>query len=221
MSLAGCFELFGFDLIMDADWRVWLLEANAEPDFGQAPLPVRHKLAQRQLNRLSPTVIFIKFQACQACKLSGAMLYHMYDQLGSRRFHDRNTSTIASWHGWCAAVWMKAPSLRHSTAQTGVRLKGLVAGVVEATLQLAADPVAAAHHKESAAIGDSAGRSTAAADTASADGGRAASAGSQHSGGGGDGGGGVAEALAAAHFVEVFSSRVGGASQGPSGIRMH
>lgn len=73
MSLADCFELFGFDLLMDADWRVWLLEANAEPDFGQVPLPVRHKLAQRRLNRWSPTVIFIKrLQACRACKLSGA-----------------------------------------------------------------------------------------------------------------------------------------------------
>ena len=33
--LPGCFELFGFDLMLSADWRVWLLEANAEPDFGQ------------------------------------------------------------------------------------------------------------------------------------------------------------------------------------------
>lgn len=33
--LPRCFELFGFDLLVDEDWHVWLLEANAEPDFGQ------------------------------------------------------------------------------------------------------------------------------------------------------------------------------------------
>lgn len=37
--LPGCFELFGFDLMVDADWRLWLLEANAEPDFGQVRWP--------------------------------------------------------------------------------------------------------------------------------------------------------------------------------------
>ena len=31
----NCFELFGFDLMVDEDWKVWLLEANAEPDFKQ------------------------------------------------------------------------------------------------------------------------------------------------------------------------------------------
>lgn len=34
-TLPTCFELFGFDLLVDEDWRVWLLEANAEPDFMQ------------------------------------------------------------------------------------------------------------------------------------------------------------------------------------------
>ncbi|KAK9835718.1 hypothetical protein WJX74_006570 [Apatococcus lobatus] len=34
-TLPNCFELFGFDLLVDEDWRVWLLEANAEPDFRQ------------------------------------------------------------------------------------------------------------------------------------------------------------------------------------------
>ena len=28
-----CFELFGFDFMLDEDWGVWLLEVNAEPDF--------------------------------------------------------------------------------------------------------------------------------------------------------------------------------------------
>ena len=34
-TLPNCFELFGFDLLVDRDWRLWLLEANAEPDFLQ------------------------------------------------------------------------------------------------------------------------------------------------------------------------------------------
>mmetsp|Transcript_2633 Transcript_2633/g.7837 ORF Transcript_2633/g.7837 Transcript_2633/m.7837 type:complete len:443 (-) Transcript_2633:1024-2352(-) len=33
--LPDCFALFGFDLMVDQEWRVWLLEANADPDFAQ------------------------------------------------------------------------------------------------------------------------------------------------------------------------------------------
>lgn len=33
--LADCFALFGFDLMVSRDWDVWLLEANADPDFSQ------------------------------------------------------------------------------------------------------------------------------------------------------------------------------------------
>lgn len=34
-TLPNCFELFGFDLMVDDQWQVWLLEANAEPDLMQ------------------------------------------------------------------------------------------------------------------------------------------------------------------------------------------
>lgn len=34
-TLPNCFELFGFDLMIDDQWHVWLLEANAEPDLQQ------------------------------------------------------------------------------------------------------------------------------------------------------------------------------------------
>ena len=37
-TLPNCFELFGFDLMVDEDWHLWLLEANAEPDFLQVLL---------------------------------------------------------------------------------------------------------------------------------------------------------------------------------------
>ena len=35
MALPNCFELFGFDFLLDNDFHPWLLEANAEPDFKQ------------------------------------------------------------------------------------------------------------------------------------------------------------------------------------------
>ena len=35
MSLPNCFELFGFDFLLDEAFHVWFLEANAEPDFKQ------------------------------------------------------------------------------------------------------------------------------------------------------------------------------------------
>ena len=30
----NCFELFGFDFLIDEDFRVWLLEVNTNPYFG-------------------------------------------------------------------------------------------------------------------------------------------------------------------------------------------
>jgi hypothetical protein len=35
LALQRSFELYGFDMLVDAEWKVWLLEANAEPDFAQ------------------------------------------------------------------------------------------------------------------------------------------------------------------------------------------
>jgi len=33
-KLENCFELYGFDFIIDEDLRVWLIEANKNPGFG-------------------------------------------------------------------------------------------------------------------------------------------------------------------------------------------
>lgn len=30
----GCFELFGFDFLVDEDFRVWLIEVNTNPYLG-------------------------------------------------------------------------------------------------------------------------------------------------------------------------------------------
>lgn len=109
----------------------------------------------------------------------------------------------------------------------------MVAGVVEGTLHLVADPMESAAGSDVAYAlaadcrqppghgGPSTSDSTAV--EASAAGGNAA-AGMAGSDGSGVGGGGdkttIAAAFAAARFVEVYSSRTGAASQGPSGIRM-
>lgn len=42
MALPNCFELFGFDFLLDEAFHPWFLEANAEPDFKQ----VRRLFAQ-------------------------------------------------------------------------------------------------------------------------------------------------------------------------------
>eukprot|EP00210_Caulerpa_lentillifera_P004046 g3859.t1 len=46
LPLPNCFEFFGFDFLLDAEWNVWLLEANAEPDFKQTGERLRPKLEQ-------------------------------------------------------------------------------------------------------------------------------------------------------------------------------
>jgi hypothetical protein len=35
-SKTNCFEIFGFDFMIDPSWNTWLLEANAEPDLSKA-----------------------------------------------------------------------------------------------------------------------------------------------------------------------------------------
>ncbi|CAK0786864.1 hypothetical protein CVIRNUC_010078 [Coccomyxa viridis] len=44
-TLPNCFELFGFDLLVDEDWHLWLLEANAEPDLAQTGTRLRPVVA--------------------------------------------------------------------------------------------------------------------------------------------------------------------------------
>jgi len=39
--LQNCFEVFGLDFLVDADGKVWLLECNAFPDFGQTGADLR------------------------------------------------------------------------------------------------------------------------------------------------------------------------------------
>jgi tubulin--tyrosine ligase len=45
LPLPRCFELYGFDMLVDADFKVWLLEANAEPDFAQTGAALQRVVA--------------------------------------------------------------------------------------------------------------------------------------------------------------------------------
>ena len=45
LPLERSFELYGFDFLVDAEWRVFLLEANAQPDFAQTGGPLRAVVA--------------------------------------------------------------------------------------------------------------------------------------------------------------------------------
>jgi len=45
MPLPNAFELYGFDFLVDSDWRVWLLEVNAQPDFAQTGTELRGVVA--------------------------------------------------------------------------------------------------------------------------------------------------------------------------------
>lgn len=45
MALPNCFELFGFDFLLDEVFHPWFLEANAEPDFKQVRSPPTYPVA--------------------------------------------------------------------------------------------------------------------------------------------------------------------------------
>ncbi|KAL4466557.1 hypothetical protein ABPG72_010608 [Tetrahymena utriculariae] len=50
-KLSNCFELYGFDFIIDEDLRVWLIEANKNPGFG-LPTEKARKLIDEMVDEL-------------------------------------------------------------------------------------------------------------------------------------------------------------------------
>ena len=51
-----CFELLGYDFLLDEDFRVWLLEVNQNPYLG-TPNPFIGKLLPKMMNDLVNLVI--------------------------------------------------------------------------------------------------------------------------------------------------------------------
>lgn len=45
LPLPNAFELYGVDLLIDSDWKVWLLEFNAQPDLAQTRAALRPAVA--------------------------------------------------------------------------------------------------------------------------------------------------------------------------------
>lgn len=65
--LPNCFELFGFDLLVDDVWHVWLLEANAEPDFAQTGgrlKPLVQGVVQQTLQLVTRSIQFREVRCC-------------------------------------------------------------------------------------------------------------------------------------------------------------
>ncbi len=56
-----CFELFGFDFLLDEDFRVWLLEINTNPFLG-TPNKDMIILVPKMINEMIALVVDPKFE---------------------------------------------------------------------------------------------------------------------------------------------------------------
>ncbi len=51
-----CFEIFGFDFMIDADLKVWVIEVNTNPCLEESS-PILEELLPRMLGTYSPTTL--------------------------------------------------------------------------------------------------------------------------------------------------------------------
>ena len=56
----ACFEIFGFDFLVDSDLQTWLLEVNSNPSLEESS-PTLQKLIPRMINDALKLTIDIAF----------------------------------------------------------------------------------------------------------------------------------------------------------------
>ena len=56
MNRKGAFELFGFDFLIDEDYRVWLIEVNTNPHLGM-PCEYMKQLIPKMINDMCKLVL--------------------------------------------------------------------------------------------------------------------------------------------------------------------
>lgn len=62
-----CFELFGFDFLLDEDFRIWLIEINSNPYLG-TPNKDMVQLVPRMVNQMLEIVLDPHFPPQNDCK---------------------------------------------------------------------------------------------------------------------------------------------------------
>ena len=124
--LPECFALFGFDLMVSRDWRVWLLEANADPDFAQVPPPPAPAAGAAAALKRPPAAaqprVFCSFHLLNACLrpfwrsdepkvATNAVASGVGRGEGGRR--RQGGGSRGSWRPWWRAPssWWRTPSL--------------------------------------------------------------------------------------------------------------
>lgn len=81
-----CFELFGFDFMIDADFKVWLIEVNSGPSLSET-----NPFLSRLLHRMMGTLRFDQITSCRSQWTKCSLL--PWKSLQATVFHWKATMT--------------------------------------------------------------------------------------------------------------------------------
>lgn len=74
-----CFELMGFDFLIDEDFRVWLIEVNTNPYFG-----VKNKHLPKFVDNLVDDTLRLTLDKIIQCEVADSGRPNLYELLYSR-----------------------------------------------------------------------------------------------------------------------------------------